>query len=353
MRHGTAAGRDRHSGDGASRSDAAIGASARRLRRGRQDGRGSEPDARRRARVCKRRARSRWCSNRFQPSWRARITAELTIPTIGIGAGPDCDGQVLVSYDAFGLFDRFVPRFVKQYANLGEAIVKGAQEYIEDVQEGRFPGEEHSTRRAGRRQRNGMSRGGEACRGICGRRRARAAPGMRIGLVPTMGALHDGHGALIDRARAECGCVVVTIFVNPIQFDRKDDYERYGRGLPADLEFCRERGVDLVFAPDAAEIYPRPQRVFVDAPALSEYLCGDASPGPLSRRRHGGDQAVQHRAARSRLLRRKGRAATGDHSGAGGRSELADRDRAGPDRAGERRARDQLAQRAARSRGSE
>ena len=77
-----------------------------------------------------------------------RITADLTIPTIGIGAGPDCDGQVLVSYDAFGLFDRFVPRFVKQYANLGEMILKGAQEYIEDVQRGSFPGEEHSTRSA-------------------------------------------------------------------------------------------------------------------------------------------------------------------------------------------------------------
>src|SRR5205814_10528587 len=74
-----------------------------------------------------------------------RITAELTIPTIGIGAGPHCDGQVLVSYDAFGLFDRFVPRFVKQYANLGEIILKGAQEYIEDVQRGSFPAEEHST----------------------------------------------------------------------------------------------------------------------------------------------------------------------------------------------------------------
>jgi len=75
-----------------------------------------------------------------------RISAKLTIPTIGIGAGPECDGQVLVSYDAFGLFDRFVPRFVKQYANLGEAIVKGAREYIQEVQDGAFPGEEHSIR---------------------------------------------------------------------------------------------------------------------------------------------------------------------------------------------------------------
>jgi 3-methyl-2-oxobutanoate hydroxymethyltransferase len=73
-----------------------------------------------------------------------RITGELTTPTIGIGAGPDCDGQVLVSYDAFGLFDRFVPRFVKQYANVGEMIVSGAQAYIEDVRKGRFPADQHT-----------------------------------------------------------------------------------------------------------------------------------------------------------------------------------------------------------------
>lgn len=74
----------------------------------------------------------------------AAITAELKIPTIGIGAGPACDGQVLVSYDAFGLFDVFVPRFVKQYARLGEAMVDAAKEYIADVQQGKFPGSEHS-----------------------------------------------------------------------------------------------------------------------------------------------------------------------------------------------------------------
>jgi 3-methyl-2-oxobutanoate hydroxymethyltransferase len=72
----------------------------------------------------------------------------LAIPTVGIGAGPDCDGQVLVSYDAFGLFDRFVPPFVKQYAHLGQTMVQAAQAYIEDVQAGSFPGEEHSTRTA-------------------------------------------------------------------------------------------------------------------------------------------------------------------------------------------------------------
>jgi 3-methyl-2-oxobutanoate hydroxymethyltransferase len=71
-----------------------------------------------------------------------QVTAELKIPTIGIGAGPWCDGQVLVSYDAFGLFDEFVPPFVKQYARLGETMLEAAREYIAEVQDGRFPAAE-------------------------------------------------------------------------------------------------------------------------------------------------------------------------------------------------------------------
>ena len=69
----------------------------------------------------------------------AAITAQLKIPTIGIGAGPHCDGQVLVSYDAFGLFDEFTPHFVKQYATLGADMVAAAKQYIAEVEEGRFP----------------------------------------------------------------------------------------------------------------------------------------------------------------------------------------------------------------------
>jgi len=71
------------------------------------------------------------------------VTAGLRIPTIGIGAGPQCDGQVLVSYDAFGLFDEFVPRFVKQYARLGELMVGAARTYAEEVRQGVFPAPEH------------------------------------------------------------------------------------------------------------------------------------------------------------------------------------------------------------------
>jgi pantoate--beta-alanine ligase len=77
------------------------------------------------------------------------------------------------------------------------------------------------------------------------------ARGLSVGVVPTMGALHDGHGALIRRARGETGYVVVTVFVNPIQFDRKEDLERYPRALDSDFAFCSELGVDVVFAPDA------------------------------------------------------------------------------------------------------
>jgi 3-methyl-2-oxobutanoate hydroxymethyltransferase len=74
------------------------------------------------------------------PSENAReITQSLTIPTIGIGAGPHCDGQVLVSYDALGLFDEFTPSFVKRYAELGKEVVRSTREYIDDVRSGRFP----------------------------------------------------------------------------------------------------------------------------------------------------------------------------------------------------------------------
>ena len=100
-----------------------------------------------------------------------------------------------------------------------------------------------------------------------------------IGLVPTMGALHAGHGRLIETARRENDCVVVSVFVNPIQFDRRDDYDRYPRPLSSDVEFCSRMGVDYVFAPSLEEMYPRPQRTFVEVTELSEHLCGQFRPG--------------------------------------------------------------------------
>jgi pantoate--beta-alanine ligase len=94
-----------------------------------------------------------------------------------------------------------------------------------------------------------------------------------------MGALHAGHGRLIETARSETGCVVVSIFVNPIQFDRSDDYERYPRPLTTDVEFCSARGVDFVFAPSTKEMYPEPERAFVEVTGVSDHLCGQFRPG--------------------------------------------------------------------------
>jgi len=107
------------------------------------------------------------------------------------------------------------------------------------------------------------------------RRRA----GKSIGLVPTMGALHLGHRRLMEIARAETGIVVASIFVNPTQFDRKDDLDRYPRTIEQDLETCRDSGVDFVFAPSPAEMYPQPQLAWVEVPALTEHLCGPGRPG--------------------------------------------------------------------------
>ena len=109
-------------------------------------------------------------------------------------------------------------------------------------------------------------------------RPARAAAAA-IGLVPTMGALHAGHFALIDQARRECRCVVVSIFVNPLQFDRQEDLRRYPRALQADLDACRARDVDVVFAPGQSEMYPEPPACTVEVARLTDHLCGRHRPG--------------------------------------------------------------------------
>jgi pantoate--beta-alanine ligase len=109
--------------------------------------------------------------------------------------------------------------------------------------------------------------------------RARLTGAPSIGLVPTMGALHRGHAALIDTARRECGVTVVSIFVNPLQFDIQDDLTRYPRTLDGDLVMCRELGVDIVFAPSSAEVYPNPLECSVDVGRLADHLCGKFRPG--------------------------------------------------------------------------
>lgn len=103
--------------------------------------------------------------------------------------------------------------------------------------------------------------------------------GRRVALVPTMGALHAGHFALVDVARTLAEQVVVSIFVNPTQFGPSEDFDRYPRTLQADLDGCRAHGADLVFCPTAAEMYPRGHSVSVQEDALSRPLCGRTRPG--------------------------------------------------------------------------
>lgn len=103
----------------------------------------------------------------------------------------------------------------------------------------------------------------------------------RIALVPTMGNLHEGHMTLVEEAKARGDVVVVSIFVNPMQFERPDDLERYPRTLQEDCEKLNKRGVDLVFAPSPAEVYPKglTTQTQVDVPVISTILEGASRPG--------------------------------------------------------------------------
>jgi pantoate--beta-alanine ligase len=103
--------------------------------------------------------------------------------------------------------------------------------------------------------------------------------GGSLGLVPTMGALHEGHRVLMREAGRRASKTAVTIFVNPTQFGPKEDLARYPRDLAGDVEKCAAEGVSIVFAPDVAEIYPPGERTRVRVSGLTDYLCGASRPG--------------------------------------------------------------------------
>ncbi len=108
---------------------------------------------------------------------------------------------------------------------------------------------------------------------------AERAAGRKISLVPTMGALHPGHLALVETGRERADRVWVSIFVNPTQFNAPADLEKYPRQLEVDLERCCESGVDVVFCPAAEEMYPDGAQTAVEVGALAESLCGATRPG--------------------------------------------------------------------------
>ena len=111
--------------------------------------------------------------------------------------------------------------------------------------------------------------------------RHRLAPlreGRTLGLVPTMGALHDGHAALFERARGECDTVVASLFVNPAQFADPADFGAYARDLEHDAEFAAARGVDVLLAPEASELYPPGFATWVEPEGAASGLEGDHRP---------------------------------------------------------------------------
>lgn len=103
--------------------------------------------------------------------------------------------------------------------------------------------------------------------------------GKRIGFVPTMGYLHEGHGALVKQSAARCDATVVSIFVNPTQFGQGEDLGKYPRDLERDQGLCLEWGATVLFLPEASEIYPSGFQTFVEPGRLAEPLCGQFRPG--------------------------------------------------------------------------
>jgi len=103
--------------------------------------------------------------------------------------------------------------------------------------------------------------------------------GPKVGLVPTMGALHAGHASLIRAARAACSHVAVSLFVNPTQFGPNEDYARYPRSFEADCALAEQVGADLLFAPSVEEMYPAGAATFVEVAGLSDRLDGESRPG--------------------------------------------------------------------------
>jgi pantoate--beta-alanine ligase len=113
-------------------------------------------------------------------------------------------------------------------------------------------------------------------RALC---RSAKSGGKRLGLVPTMGALHEGHLSLVRAARAKSEMVAATIFVNPTQFGPNEDFARYPRNLESDCAILEREGVDLVFAPSVKEMYPAGSVTWVKVEGLSDRLCGKSRPG--------------------------------------------------------------------------
>ena len=172
---------------------------------------------------------------------------------------------MLVCYDALGMTGDVAPSFAKRYSQLGSRDCRGHAAYAEEVKDGRVPGAAPGVLIVARTIAQLHQR-------LAAHRTSRIGP--TIGLVPTMGALHAGHGSLIEASVHENEYTVVSNFVNPSQFNDPADFARYPRDLATDNAFCESLGADLVFAPSVEEMYPREQQAFVDVGRVTQHLEG-------------------------------------------------------------------------------
>lgn len=223
----------------------------------------------------------------------ARITSLLTIPTIGIGAGPDCDGQILVFHDLFSLSFRQRPKFVRPFGDAAELIRNGLGAFRAAVETRSFPSDQESyhmpakvslelswalhasgSKHLPMQILGSINEMRRACKAV------RRSTGLQtLALVPTMGALHEGHLSLVHAARKRCDRVAVTIFVNPLQFGPSEDFAKYPRTFDDDCTMLEREGVDPVFAPTVEEMYPAGAETWVDVPSIGSRLDGGSRPG--------------------------------------------------------------------------
>ncbi len=134
-------------------------------------------------------------------------------------------------------------------------------------------------RQIGKRERAGTMETISTVAGLRARVRQWKQAGDRVGVVPTMGALHEGHLSLVHAARARADRVITTVFVNPIQFDNANDLETYPRTLEADARLLEDAGVDVLYAPTVSQMYPPGFATRISVSGVSEGLCGGARAG--------------------------------------------------------------------------